>query len=152
MNGPVTIVSEHNVPPLLLDELQAIANDVEDCLGVVRMPPIVVRMDCSFATSGRNFAGVITDDIVIMYLCPDFADQPISRIRGVLYHEMGHILQWLEKKMTGRVDQGGRDYEQDCDYKIESTCGVKIYYDEDRVQRVGRRKPHWLKKRPRGLE
>jgi len=152
VTGPVTIVSEDNIPPLLLDELQRVADDVEDCLGVTELPPIVVRMDCSFATSGRNFAGVITDGVVVMYLCPDFAVQPISLIRGVLYHEMGHILQWIEKQQTGSVDQGDRDYEQDCDYKIEMTCGVHIYYDEDMVQRVGKKERHWRSKRPKGLE
>lgn len=152
MSGPVTIVSENEVPPVLMRELQAIANDVEDCLGVVRMPPIVVRMDCSFALSDRNFAGVITDDIVVMYLCPDLADQPLSRIRGIFYHEMGHILQFLEKKMTGNVNQDGRDYEQDCDHKVEMTCGIRIYYDEDRIQRVGKKEKHWLSRRPKGLK
>ena len=152
MSGPVTIVSEYSIPPLLRDELQRIANDVEDCLGVVKMPPIVVRMDCSFALSERNFAGVITDDIVVMYLCPDLVDQPISRIRGIFYHEMGHILQFLEEKMTGMVDQEDRDYEQDCDYKVESTCGVRIYYDEDHIQRVGEKQKNWLSKRPKGLK
>jgi len=152
VTAPVTIVSGTQVPPLLLDELQAIANDVEDCLGVIRMPPIVIRMSCSFAKSPRNFAGVITGRVTIMYLCPDLADQPLSRIRGILYHEMGHILQWIEEQQTGRVDQGDRDFEQDCDHKIEMTCGVKIYYDQDMVQRVGKKKSDWLIKRPKGLE
>lgn len=152
MSGSVTIVSAQSVPTLLLDELQRIADDVEDCLGVVQLPPIVVRMDCSFASSERNFAGVITDEVVIMYLCPDFANQPISRIRGVLYHEIGHILQWMEKRQNGVLDQGGLDFEQDCDFKVETTCGVHIYYDEDMVQRVGKKKRHWLTRRPKGVE
>jgi len=152
VSEPVTIVSAYSIPQLLLDELQHIANDVENCLDDDQIPPIVVRMDCSFALSNRNFAGVITDNIVVMYLCSDLAEQPLSRIRGIFYHEMGHVLQFLEERQNGHVDQGDRDYEQDCDYKIESACGVKIYYDEDRIQRVGKKKQNWHSKRPLGLK
>jgi len=149
----VPIVSSDAVPAPLLGELQAIADEVESCLPEeVHLPAIVVRMDCSFASSGRNFAGVIADDVTIMYLCPDLADQPLSRIRGIFYHEMGHLLQWLEKQLTGRVEQHGRDYEQDCDHKLEALCGVTIYYDGDLVQRVGTPSPSWTRKRPKGLE
>lgn len=152
MPGSVTIVFDDATPPILRHELQTIADDVEDCLEVVKLPPMVVRMDCSFATSKRNFAGVIADDVVIMHLCPHLAKQPISRIRGILYHEMGHILQFIEKQLKGRNDLGDRDYEQDCDYKVEMTCGIKIYYDTDMVQRLGAKQSEWLTKRPKGLK
>ena len=152
MSGSVTIVFDETTPPILRNELQTIADDVEDCLEVVKIPPIVVRMDCDFATSERHFAGVITDNVVIMYLCPDLATQPISRIRGILYHEMGHILQFIESQLKGKVEQEDRDYEQDCDYKVCITCGINIYYDQDMIQRVGEWDKQWLLSRPKGLK
>lgn len=152
MPGSVTVVFDEKTPPLLRRELQTIANEVEYCLGVVKIPPIVVRMDCDFATSKRHFAGVITDNVVVMHLCPDLADQPISRIRGIIYHEMGHILQFIESQLKGKVEQGNRDYEQDCDYKVEMVCGIKLYYDRDMVQRFGKKQDDWKSKRPKGLE
>lgn len=152
MSGSVTIVFDEATPQNLRHELQAIADEVETCLEVVKIPPIVVRMDCGFATSKRHFAGVITGDIIVMHLCPDLAEQPVTRIRGILYHEMGHILQFIEKQLRGRNEQGDRDYEQDCDYKVEMVCGIKIYYDQDKVQRVGKKESSWLAKRPKGLE
>jgi hypothetical protein len=152
MSGSVTIVFDEDTPPLLRHELQSIANEVEDCLEVIKLPPIVVRMDCSFATSKRNFAGVITDNVVVMHLCPDLASQPISRIRGIFYHEMGHVLQFIEKQLRGTNLQDGRDYEQDCDYKVEIVCGIKIFYDSKMIQRVGKKQKGWIEKRPRGLK
>jgi hypothetical protein len=153
MAESVAIVSQDDVPEPLLPELQAIADDVEACLPEgVHLPPLVVRMDCSFATSGRNFAGVVADDVTLMYLCPDLAEQPLSRIRGIFWHEMGHLLQWLEQQLHGHVEQRDRDYEQDCDHKIEALCGVTIYYDRDLVQRVGTPQRSWRRKRPKGLE
>lgn len=153
MHSNVAIISSTDVPTPLLPELQAIADHVADCLpDGVHLPPIIVRMDCSFATSDRNFAGVIADDVTLMYLCPDLAEQPLSRIRGIFYHELGHLLQWLEKTLNGRVEQRDRDYEQDCDHKLETLCGVRIYYDEDMVQRVGKVRPGWSRKRPKGLK
>ena len=152
MPGSVTIVFDEAAPRLLREELQSIADHVEDSLEVIKLPPIVVRTDCSFATSKRHFAGVITGNVVVMYVCPDLANQPISLIRGVLYHEMGHVLQFIEKQLKGKNEMGDRDYEQDCDYKVEMTCGIKIYYDKSMVQRVGKKKKTWLMKRPRGLE
>lgn len=152
MPGSVTIVFDPSTPSILRSELQSIADEVQDCIEVVKIPPIVVRMSCEFASSKRNFAGVIADNVVIMHLCPDLADQPISRIRGIFYHEMGHVLQFIEKQLKGKNELGDRDYEQDCDYKVEMTCGIKIYYDTDMVQRVGAKQKSWLTKRPKGLE
>lgn len=152
MPGSVTIVFDETTPSFLRHELQAIADEVEDCLEVIKIPPIVVRMDCDFATSKRHFAGVITGNVVVMYICPDLVEQPISRIRGILYHEMGHILQFIEKQLKGKNEQGPRDYEQDCDYKVEMTCGIKLYYDGDMIQRFGKKQDSWIPKRPKGLE
>ena len=136
----------HLIPANLRKELQQIANKVEDGLGFP-LPPIVVRMDCSFAIKPRHFAA--QEGVSTIYLCPDLADQPITRIRGILYHELGHIIQKLEKLINGRTELDNRDYEQDCDYKIEAITGVKIYYDDDLLQRAGPGARG--KKRPKGL-
>jgi len=135
----------HLVPKNLLNELDEIGRKVEASLDFL-LPPIIIRMDCSFARKPRHFAA---QERTTIYLCPDLADQPITRIRGILYHEFGHILQRIEKAITGTVELGDRDYEQDCDYKIEEATGVRIYYDDELLQRAGpgaRGKP-----RPRGL-
>lgn len=152
MPGSVTIVFDPSTPSILRSELQSIADEVQDCIEVVKLPPIVVRMNCEFSRSKRNFAGVIADNVVIMHLCPDLVAQPVSRIRGIFYHEMGHVLQFIEKQLKGKNEMRDRDYEQDCDYKVEMTCGIKIYYDTDMIQRVGTKQESWLTKRPRGLE
>lgn len=136
------------VPLNLLKELQQIAKKVEAGLDFP-LPPIVIRMDCSFAEKPRHFAAQEGIAPPTIYLCPDLADQPITRIRGILYHEFGHIIQGLEKMFKGRVDTENRDYEQDCDWKIEEVTGVKIYYDDDLLQRAGPGARG--KKRPKGL-
>ena len=138
----------HLVPKNLLNELQQIGRRVEAGLDFP-LPPIIIRMDCSFANKPRHFAAHEGAAASTIYLCPDLADQPISRIRGILYHEFGHIIQALEKLFTGRVELDDRDYEQDCDHKIEEVAGVRIYYDDELLQRAGpgaRGKP-----RPKGL-
>jgi hypothetical protein len=151
MLPPVRLKSPHpdKVPPILGRELRVISEEVQEGLGLP-LPPISIRMTCFFATKPRHFAAQEGFRPAIIYLCPDLADEPITRIRGILYHEFGHLLQNYEKAITGVVDQGGRDYEQDCDHKVEAVTGIRIYYDSERLQRAGPgargRRP-----RPRGL-
>lgn len=136
----------HLIPINLLQEIQKIARRVETGLDFP-LPPIIIRMDCSFAEKPRHFAA--HEGVSTIYLCPDLADQPITRIRGILYHEFGHIIQGLERLVNGRVELDDRDYEQDCDWKIEQATGIKIYYDNNLLQRAGPGARG--KKRPRGL-
>lgn len=138
----------HLVPINLIQELEKIAQRVEKGLDFP-LPPIVLSMDCSFAEKPRHFAAQEGISPPTIYLCPDLADQPITRIRGILYHEFGHIIQKLEKLFNGKVELDDRDYEQDCDYKIEAVTGIRIYYDDDLLQRAGQG-AHG-KKRPKGL-
>ena len=142
------IISPHPdlIPRNLFHEMSRIANEVEAGLEFP-LPPIVVRMDCSFAEKPRHFAAQEGNSTI--YLCPDLADQPITRIRGILYHEFGHVIQRMEKLFNGHVELGDRDYEQDCDWKLEQVTGVRIYYDDDLLQRAGPGARG--KKRPRGL-
>jgi len=138
----------HLVPKNLIKEMEKIGKEVEQGLDFP-LPPIVIKMDCSFAKKPRHFAAQQGLVPCTVHLCPDLAEQPITRIRGILYHEFGHIVQNLEDMIKGRVDTEDRDYEQDCDYKIEAVTGVRIYYDDDLLQRAGpgaRGKP-----RPKGL-
>jgi hypothetical protein len=111
------------------------------------LPEIIVKIDCSHALSPRNFAAIQAGDPTIIYLCEDLADQPTHRIKGILWHEMGHILQWLKKTKPPE----NLDYEQQADFLVESVCGVKIYYDEDLIQTVDPR-IGVIKERPRGLK
>jgi|GEM_PF-3288029 hypothetical protein len=139
MSEQVEILTPHPelLPSKIAREIRAVAEDTQAHLEELRLPPIEVIADCSFRLSPRNFAGVIVGYPTELYICPDLAEQPLARIRGILYHEMGHILQWMEKFLTGRNELNGRDFEQDCDHKVESICGVKILYDAKLIQQSG---------------
>lgn len=153
MSERVPILTPHPelIPKRISRELRSIVDDTQKCFGEYPLPPIIVRIDCFFRINPRNFAGVLVGDPTDMFLCEDLANQPLTRIRGILYHEMGHILQWIEKELTGRNKLDGRDFEQDCDHKIEAICGIKIFYDDDLVQMVGPR-AKGMRPRPRGLK
>jgi len=153
MAKTVRIVSPHPelIPEKLYQELRAVVDDAQACLGTPDMPTIILTLDCSFRKSPRNFAAVRAGDPTEFYICPDLAEQPVTRIRGIFYHEMGHIFQQIEHSITGRNELHGRDYEQDADHKAEGICGVKILYDGDLVQRAGRG-AFGFRPRPRGLK
>jgi hypothetical protein len=131
------------VPAVLQTELEKIAERVrlQLCDIEARLPHIVVMSDCSHARTRRNFAAV---DLgrpggVTMYLCDDLAQQPITRIRGILWHEMGHIICKVVGPPTDWEQPAGfgADEEQLADLAVEGLCGVTIYYDDDLVQRAG---------------
>lgn len=153
MSEHVDIRTPHleKIQPKVLKEIKTIAEDVQGCLERLRLPPIVVRTGCFFRTSPRNYAAVEVGYPTDLYVCEDIDEQPMVRIRGILYHEMGHILQWMEKFLTGKNEFSGRDYEQDCDHKIESICGIKIFYDADLIQQAGPG-AFGFRPRPRGLK
>ena len=139
------------VPDKLAKELRAVADDVQDCLQVLELPNIIINIRCDFREKPRHFAAVETGNPTILYLCPDLEDEPITSIRGIFYHEMGHILQWVEKSITGSVEKHGRDYEQDADHKVEGICGIKLYYNDMFVQQAGPG-ASGIRPRPRGLK
>lgn len=117
------------------------------------LPTVNVFVDCSHAKSDRNFAGIVVGRPSELYLCADLLDQLPSRIRGVLWHEVGHVIDKFApgpwRKYSGR---SGLDEEQWTDVAAEHFCGVKIFYDEDLVQRVGPgHSRQWTRPRPRGL-
>jgi hypothetical protein len=152
--SPVRAVHPELIPPRLAKEIRAVVDNVRACLQSDLFPPIQVVIQCDYRESPRHFAALDTEfnfgDPAIMYLCPDLNDQPLPRIRGILYHEMGHVLQRIEKLLTGHNERHGRDTEQDADHKIEGVCGVKIYYDAQMVQQAGQGAfGFWP--RPRGL-
>jgi hypothetical protein len=132
------------VPSVLREELRKIASRVRLKLYDLeeRLPRIDVMSDCSHARSGRNFAAVDLHSrpgLATMYLCDDLAKQPITRIRGILWHEMGHIVCKVLGPPTEWEQPGGfgADEEQLTDLAVEGLCGVTIYYDDDLVQRAG---------------
>jgi hypothetical protein len=149
------VTFDRETPPVLRKELQAIVKRV-GALGI-RLPPIIVTMDCSHARSARNYAGIVASGRPIrLYLCEDLAEQPVSRVRGILWHEIGHVLDDLEVwAPTSDCDPAvatwrGLDSEQRADFLVCTVCGVRIFYDEGMVQRAGPgAKGEWP--RPRGL-
>lgn len=147
---PVGAVHPELIPLKLMKEIRGAVDDVRANTQSDLFPYILVQIYCDYRETPRHFAAVVVDDPTILFLCPDLDDEPLSRIRGILYHEMGHILQWMERKVTGRNERHGRDEEQDADHKVEGVCGIKIYYDEDLVQCAGPG-AHGYWPRPRGL-
>lgn len=131
------------VPSVLQKEVKQIASRVRLRLCAVnaRFPHTVVMSDCSHARTRRNFAAVDLGrpGAVMMYLCDDLAEQPITRIRGILWHEMGHIICKVVGPPTDWEHPGGFgfDEEQLADLAVEGLCEVTIYYDDDLVQRAG---------------
>jgi len=132
----ITYINPDDAHPTLKKEIKQVAERVQRGLGFP-LPPIEVEISCFFATKDRHFAaqeGIMPAKI---YFCGDLIDQPKTRRIGIIAHEFGHVLQNVERELTGDVDQEDRDYEQDCDFKIESVAGYRIYYDDDLLQRSG---------------
>jgi len=106
-----------------------------------RFPKTTVMSSCTHARSDRNFAAVQLRPLYghVVYLCDDLAEQPITRIRGVLWHEAGHIIcDVLGLPESWEPPAGvGLDDEQQTDLAVFAVCGVRIYYDDDLVQRAG---------------
>lgn len=145
------MVVDEAVPGKLADEAQAIFTEAEERSGAI-MPSVLVYSDCSHAMSPRNFAGIIVGKPAKLHLCDDLAEQPLTRIRGILWHEAGHLLDWMAGRRWRRYkDNSGLDSEQRTDHAVEVFCGERIYYDEDMVQRVGRKQRGWISPRPEGL-
>jgi hypothetical protein len=153
MKKRVRILSPHpeSISQKLYKELRTIVDDAQRCLGEYELPTIVLTQDCFFRISPRNFAAVRAGRPTYFYICPDLATQPISRIRGIFYHEMGHLFQMIEHEVTGRNHLNGLDYEQDADQKVEDICDIRILYDDELIQRVGRG-AKGFGPRPRGLK
>jgi hypothetical protein len=118
-------------------------------LGVAsKFPSIKVTSTCFFAEKPRNFAAVIAKrPVSLLYICPDLHEQKESRILGVLFHEMGHIL-----KDCCKIDPCGKpcplDSEQQTDLVVLAVLGMKLYYDDDMVQST---KPAQIWPRPKHL-
>jgi len=153
MTAQVQILTPHpeQIPRTISRELRAIVEHAQNSFPEYPLPTIVVRVGCFFRTSPRNFAAVAAGDPSELHICEDLEEQPLARIRGILYHEMGHIFQWIERDLTGHNRLRGRDYEQDCDHKIEKLCGIKILYDAELIQQTGPG-AFGFRPRPRGLK
>lgn len=120
-------------------------------IGNIDLPEVHVFSGCWHAKSSRNFAGISVGEPTKLYLCDDLADQPSSRIRGILWHEVGHVLCYVHGSPTHKKGLG-LDEEQLADLATELLCGVVIYYDDEMVQRAGPgRSKNWIRPRPKGL-
>lgn len=96
----------------------------------------------------RHFAEASIDhDGPIVRVAPELAQEPVSTIRGVLYHELGHIVVLLG---FYPARPGYDAAERQADRVAEELFGKKIYYNKKSVQCAGPgargRRP-----RPRGL-
>jgi hypothetical protein len=118
-----------------------------------QLPTVVVYSGCWHAKSARNFAGIRVGSPTELHLCADLAEQPPTRIRGILWHEVGHVIdEFAPKGWRRRTHIRGPDSEQWADIAVETYCRVKIFYDEDLVQRVGPGYSRsWTHPRPKGL-
>ena len=92
---------------------------------------IDVRVDLVMDYTGdypkpRDFAKTTGSTI---YISPKLIGCDIDRVRGLLYHEIGHAL---------LMQQGDYDHpEDDADYVAELCFQTPIYYDKDDIQTVG---------------
>jgi hypothetical protein len=160
------IYCDAGVHPIVMRELERIFDRAAAAFDAITedMPDVVVTTSCAHAVSKRNFAAVSPlSDPVQLYLCADLTHQPITRIRGILWHEAGHVI--LERtRRAFRQLLGvfpleddpkhplyGLDEEQKTDAIVQLTCGVKIYYDDDLVQRAGPG-ARGIRPRPAGLK
>ena len=148
-----------DVPPLIkstLDDavqrasLAVIENDEQ-------FPKIFVMIQCPTDFEARNYAGVICGyPVTQMFICDALGEQPQVTIRGILFHEMGHILKdvcGLEPSKKWLEDVYGVKYpdtEQLTDATAEFFLDVEILYNEDMVQQVGEG-AKGTRPRPKGL-
>ena len=147
---PVGAVHPELIPQKLMKEIRGAVDDVRANTQSDLFPYILVQIYCDYRETPRHFAAVVADDPTDPVPVSRPGRRAAPTYPGILYHEMGHILQWMERKVTGRNERHGRDEEQDADHKVEGVCGIKIYYDEDLVQCAGPG-AHGYWPRPRGL-
>lgn len=155
------IVVDDAVPKALLPHLFATFGQADRRLKrtlrdeYTPLPTVLVFSGCWHAKSPRNFAAISVGNPCELHLCDDLADQPVTRIRGILWHELGHTLVHAYGPPTDWEVPGGfgMDSEQLTDYAVELLCGVTIYYDDELVQRAGPGyiSKHWTRPRPKGL-
>lgn len=100
------------------------------------IPKVVIKPDCSCRKRKRHFACTdFSTDPVSILVCPDLVDEGISAIRGVLVHELGHL---VEATRWWYPFPKGLDAERRADILAEATTGWKVYYDQNTlVQRAG---------------
>lgn len=104
------------------------------------LPEIKIVVDPSVRTKPRHYAAVTMGrSPVLLAVHPDLEDQPISRLRGVLAHEMGHVADDHDGFASLGVSRAAvkHDPERAADALAEAITGWKIYYDEELVQRAG---------------
>ena len=123
-----------------------------------RLPRVTIEVTPKLRKEPRNFADVLLGRrLVEMRVHPEILSPPLSRLRGVLSHEAGHILSYLlgedgyENLCRETELPWYKDEELRADQLAEIITGDHIYYDEqDLVQRAGSGAKGLLK-RPRYL-
>lgn len=114
-----------------------------------RAPAIDLLVDSTVREKPRHFAAVdLSSEPYQLFVHPDLEDQPLQRIRGILAHEFGHVADAEGMTCGCRICRG--DLERLADCLAEVIFGVRIVYDDEDVQQVGRRtRGRWP--RPKGL-
>jgi len=107
-------------------------------------PEVLIEVTPEVREKPRHFADVELSHPVVLRLHPELVTGKVSRLRGVLAHEAGHILDLglLSDQGFQRVCESLRvpystDEERRADILAEWLTGWVIYYDEDLVQCAG---------------
>ena len=144
-------MSVHCLPTRIRSVVEEVTGKIEAAGEVVADDPYYFltipafrkyHIDCSHAVSERNFAAVAVSSHPFrgfdMYFCEDLEDQPITRIRGIVWHEFGHVVfDSAHHVWSGDTRIKNLDEEQVTDFVIFDAFGVRIYYDNEYVQRAG---------------
>ncbi|RLB37261.1 MAG: hypothetical protein DRH30_13500 [Deltaproteobacteria bacterium] len=88
----------------------------------------------------RQFAYCMEGDPIVIAFAPKARDLPLSRLRGLMRHELGHALEYrygvkeLQRRLGRRLPEG---VERRADVIAEAVWGQPLRYDDNDVQCVG---------------
>ena len=92
------------------------------------------------AGADRQFAYCMEGDPIIIAFAPKARDLPVSRLKGLMRHELGHALEYrygvreLQSRLGRRLPEG---VERRADAIAEAVWGQPLRYDSNDVQCVG---------------
>jgi len=107
----------------------------------LRLDPSIHKKPRSFGMAGIEKSGPT------VYVAPELAKQSLTRIQGVLGHELGHIIVLIGYLPAKR---GYDATERQADAVAEDAFGQKMFYGKDDVQAMGRG-AKGVRPRPKGL-
>jgi hypothetical protein len=98
----------------------------------IKLPKVSVEEDSTLRTKPRHYSAMSTHSPWVLYVHPELKDQQITRIRGILSHELGHLADF-----AGFYDVAENCPELRADLIAEEMLGWIIYYDYEDIQRAG---------------